>query len=149
MNGLCMLCKELITNPISIDTISKHISLWLPPELVDSFKHLNDTVEKHITSYYRVTESENPKEQLLCVHCYVKEIHQWLEKADPDRAGRFLDAFSFGYSRSSYTQEEAFEPQDTQSNTHLFGLCDECGEYADELSSATGEWLCEDCAHYG
>ncbi|MBI4021061.1 MAG: hypothetical protein HY369_02370 [Candidatus Aenigmarchaeota archaeon] len=29
-----------------------------------------------------------------------------------------------------------------------FGICDECGEYAKDVSYEDGEWVCRDCREY-
>ena len=30
-----------------------------------------------------------------------------------------------------------------------FGICDECGEYTDNIAYVGGDWVCTSCTRYG
>lgn len=147
MDELCMLCKELITNPVTIGEVGKHIELWLPDEYLEGFQRLHAVLTNQLQRYYKVNEGQE-NEQLICIHCYVKEVYQWLKSLDARVADRFIGTFSFGYRKDSFERESDFHPVEHREGGKQFGICDECGEYHESLASLSGEWVCEDCARY-
>ena len=147
MEGLCLLCKEPITNPLTLENIGNHIQIWLPERLKSEFSHLNSVLIRHIQEFYRIKNTPST-EQLVCIHCYIKEVYQWLKWKDRKIAERFLPVFSFGYKKASFSEEPAFVELVTESEESEFGICDECGEYCDNLVYSGGEWLCEECEKY-
>ena len=134
------MCREPITNPFAIESIEKHIESWLPRRLVGGFYKLNKALNTTTT-----WEEEEPPVQQICVHCYIKEVYEWVQWRDEELAKKFLSLFSFGYSTESFSNgdsglETEFEEEESQT-----GICDDCGEYCDELRSAGGKWLCNGC----
>jgi len=149
MNDLCILCKEPISTPLTIENIGKHIEMWLPQKIVEGFRKFNSKLKNHVREFYRVGDYIPVSEQLICIHCYVKETHQWLKRLDKGIAERFVSIFSFGYSRESFESSEKFRPvEEIKKGEFQFGICDECGEYNDKLEHVSGEWLCDWCSKY-
>ena len=150
MDGICMLCKEPITTPLEIGQIGKHIEMWLPGRLVEQFNQLNSGLTRHVRTFYRVSSSGTLSGRLVCMHCYVKEVYQWLKEVDTKLANQFIMVFSFGYSKESFEKDDMFCPPDESPEEEQgFGLCDECGEYGESLEYMTGEWICKDCSFHG
>ncbi|MBI4021060.1 MAG: hypothetical protein HY369_02365 [Candidatus Aenigmarchaeota archaeon] len=151
MEGTCISCQEVITNFTSINTIGEHIAMWLPAELAEEFRGFHSVLTKIFYRHYHTEDVAIEREQPICLHCYIGEVYHWLQRHDPPTAGRFLEIFSFGYTRDSFDHEtpsppepDAFARPKTQ-----FGICDECGEYAEKLVFVAGEWLCGVCERYG
>ena len=135
-----MLCKEEVTNPLQIENIGRHIELWIPDGLAKGFEKLNTAILEG------KTEGRGIEEKLICVHCYINEIYQWILERDVDVADRFLKAFSLGYSKQSFENLGPWEGLAEEEEEEMeFGVCDECGEYSEELKGSGGEWLCQDC----
>lgn len=150
MNNLCILCKEPISTPLTIENVGKHIEMWLPNSLKNGFLRIVQKLKTHIERFYRVGEYGRVNEQILCIHCFVKEVYQWLENIDKALAEKFISVFSFGYSKKSFLVSNKFHPvEDLQIRDEIqFGICDECGEYSDGLEHVSGEWLCDCCSKY-
>jgi hypothetical protein len=144
MSGICILCKEPITNPISIENMGKHIETWLPDGYARDFRRFNLALTDHIRKFY--TPPSYEQEQIICVHCYVKEVYQWLKRRSPPLAEKFISVFYFGYKKQSFNEEDRPEPvHQIQAKERDFGICDECGEYSETLNCDNGEWVCEGC----
>jgi hypothetical protein len=148
MEGLCLLCKEPITNPLSPADIGKHIEMWLPAGLKKGFLRLNSALTKQIREFCRTGSGLLP-EQLVCLHCYIKEIYHWLKWEDKEVAGRFISVFSFGYRKEGFERDLPLAGFTDSEEDLEFGICDECGEYCDSLRHSGGEWLCGECEKYG
>lgn len=150
MEGLCMLCKEPITSPLSIETVEKHVKMWMPSHLQDGFEKISSVLVSHVKDYYKVGDSTLPTEQLVCIHCYVKEVYQWIKRIDTKVGEHFLNVFSLGYKKESFeTYELRLAEEWLNEEKTDFGICDECGEYSDKLSHLSGEWVCMECEKYG
>lgn len=142
MENVCTMCNEYITTPIAPESVGKHIELWLPQKYTKDFTHFNTKLVKDSDG-----STSNYLPDLLCIHCYVKEVHQWIKNKDKRLAKTFIRLFSFGYSEESYVtdiQTDQFE--DVEQRENETGLCDECGEYSEMLVGGSGEWLCQECA---
>jgi len=147
MDGLCLLCKETITSPIAIEQLKDHVELWIPDELRHGFNQLHSSLMSQITTWTMASASAETGEQLVCIHCYVKEVYQWVKQRDLVIATQFLNVFSFGYQRASFEKDYTHHAEDTVEDSNSeFGICDECGEYTDELEQAAGEWTCKECS---
>jgi len=144
MEGTCMLCKEHITNPLSLDSLGHHIEQWLPSRLGDDFRRFHTMLKQ--MEEHGVGDSSLFSEQVICIHCYIKELYQWLMRTDGELAEKFLRIFSFGYKKGTFESSEEAPPPDFHGVESRFGICDECGEYSNDLVSDTGEWVCEECA---
>ncbi len=139
-----MLCREPITMPLGLERVSGHIQEWLPPELAEGFQKLDTALKSHMEAFIRAGELM-PEKQLVCVHCYVREVYGWMSRQDPGLAERFISAFSFGYARESFEAATEAPEREGDPAGREFGICDECGEYSEGLESVSGEWLCEGC----
>lgn len=144
MTELCLFCKEPITTPLDIQTIQEHISLWLPSNLQSAFDELHSALTSQTQEWYRLGKAD---ERLVCIHCYVKEVYEWLKGMDRPLAEQFLEVFSFGFSKESFESDDIHQVDELFGRRRTeFGICDECGEYTDELEYVAGEWMCDECA---
>ena len=145
MEELCLLCKEPITNPLTIEDIAKHVEIWLPEELSKDFLEFHSSLLSHL----HPEESPLIPGKAVCIYCYVKEVYDWLTVEDDQIGERFLDTFSFGFSKESLRKHVKMHLiKDTEEERKEFGICDECGEYTDDLVEAGGEWVCMTCETY-
>ncbi len=154
MDGIyvCQICKEPINNFVNIDRLSSDISRWLPGSLSDRFMEFNawfmgmfhcpiEIKHHHIVSHSR-------KSGNICLYCYINEVFQWLMLQDKTIARRFRRIFSFGMNTGDFREiiKSHAEPISEVVNVEdQFGVCDECGEYADELRLVNGRWICREC----
>ncbi|RLI98519.1 MAG: hypothetical protein DRO99_00470 [Candidatus Aenigmatarchaeota archaeon] len=150
---ICQICKEPINNFVCLECLAKDISTWLPPGLsdrftkfndwfLDTFKHMPHTVTRHhIVCDLRGKGS-------VCLYCYVNEVFQWLMGEDKPVARRFRKLFSFGMRKGDFKQiikSHAKPISEVEEMEKEEGICDECGEYSDELHILNGRWVCRVC----
>lgn len=146
MNALaCNLCKEPAWNFLCMECVAKDVTEFLPHELVDEFRGFHEYFYNHFDSPQLVLNGavycvncRSTKESPVCPNCYANEVQLWLDDKDSGLAVKFARMFNFGGQASIPFQEEAHTKED-------FGICDECGEYTDELAQTAGEWVCREC----
>lgn len=107
-NGSCMVCREIITNPICLECIAREIKAWLLDESenvlingVNNMMGLDKRIEMSIE-----TERENEKgvqciickehHVNLCPHCFSKKVYEMLkENASKKLLKQFLVFFNY------------------------------------------------------
>ncbi len=131
-----------------MDCVARDIRKFLPKKLTMGFQRFHENFYHHFDSPQLVLNGavycmncRSTKESPICPNCYIKEAYQWLEEKDKRLAKRFLKLFSFGGPIDFRSDSEA--PVEEE-----FGVCDECGEYTEELVMVNGEWVCKECAGY-
>jgi hypothetical protein len=150
---ICQLCKEPIQNYVSLRALGNEIESWLPTEesvmfrkfhtdFLHTFRYPDRPAQHHI-----ITNRQGP---MICIYCYVNEVFQWLSGVNGAVAKRFRRFFSFGMRKEDFREIIISHAQPvTEGSTEAasFGICDSCGEYADELAHTDGGLLCEGCCH--
>ena len=157
---VCQICKEPVTNFICPNRLATSMKDWLPSKIVDGFIRFHNVFLKHFNSEYCsfgnvrshcesknviCTESDRAR---VCAFCYITEVYEWLNHKNSAVAEQFLQIFSLGYKKVRYKFENKIVRQAiTESRTWKkdSGICDECGEYSDELNIENGEWVCKAC----
>ena len=159
---ICQMCKEPVTNFICPNRLAMSIRDWLPDKLTGKFSKFHSTLMSYFSSdrcdfrYQRShCETKNilctEKDQSrLCAFCYIAEVYEWLKNNNKSLAEQFLQVFSLGYQKVRYRLEGKIVRHPII-ETDLWktdsGICDECGEYSDELKRNNGEWICNACHH--
>jgi len=150
---MCQICKEPIHNFVCIDCLSKDISKWLPEDLSSRFGAYNDWFLEMFDYQHQDAEHHNilcnsGTTSNICIYCYVNEVYQWLCEHDKAVAKRFRDLFSFGMKKTDFREvilAHAEPISEVENMREEFGICDECGEYSDELQLLNGRWICHEC----
>ena len=151
---ICQICKEPIHNFICIDCLAEDIKDWLPQHLVSRFSRFNEMFLGYF--HYPHDHEENNHNLVcngrgkgsICLYCYVNEVFQWLLNQNKTLARRFIRVFSFGLKVSRFRDIIKAKPQpitELIETDKEFGICDECGEYSDELRHIDGRWVCKEC----
>jgi len=152
--ALCKICKEPINNFVCIDCFAKDIRKWMPTDIAGRFARFNRSFlkifqfEHHskLVKHHLVC-TENSKGS-VCLYCYLNEVFQWLMWQNKAVARRFRRLFSFGMKKEDFTEiwKAHAEPiTRTENWENEFGICDECGEYTEELRIVNGRWMCIRC----
>ena len=144
--SICQLCKEPIWNFVCTDCISAGIRDFLPSHFHRDFLSFHSSLNRHfhVTPSTTCVQCKTKKGFALCPYCYTTEVHGWLDGENRPLAERFLSIFSFGFGDEALGQFS--NPADVSIAPQEFGICDDCGEYGDELVSLDGEWICRECA---
>ena len=84
-NAECVLCEEVITNPICLDCLKQEIKEWL----VDRNPKLLDTVDAVSMAFRSYTHEGNKcvicgQGMNICSHCYTKEMVDILGEYVPE-----------------------------------------------------------------
>jgi hypothetical protein len=151
--ALCQICKEPIWNFLCIDCLESHIKRWLPVRLAHEFDKFHHTFSKHFRSMFSEPEycmhCKSHKNKPVCPYCYTNEVYHWLKVRDRNLAGRFITLFFFDFERTGFRDPVKMDnltpiTEDIDVETE-FGICDECGEYSEELHHADCGWVCKAC----
>lgn len=145
--SVCQLCSEPIWTFICADCIGNGIRNFLPSHFTKKFNTFHKDLLSHFSSMdatNKCLQCKNPSEFTVCPYCYTNEVHTWLEKKNRPLAEKFIKIFSFGLDYDPL-QKFVLEEDSTQESSDM-GICDECGEYGEELVSVDGEWVCKNCA---
>lgn len=151
---ICQICKEPIHNFVCIDCLAGDIRNWLPEHLVSGFLRFNEMFleyfhyshDHEVNNHHLVCGARGKGS--ICLYCYVNEVFQWLLSQNKMLAKRFISIFSFGLKISRFGNIIKANPQPITELTERieeFGICDECGEYSDELRRIDGKWICKEC----
>ena len=157
MEGLyiCQICKEPIWNFLCIDCLKEDISKWLPTRIAPVFKEFHSNFSSYfrsMTSHGLCMHCKSMKNKPVCPYCYTNEIYHWLKREDSDLASRFMKLFFFDFGGSGFAENVRMdnlvpitgEGEDGKDS----GICDECGEYSEELDLKEGSWVCRACMNY-
>jgi hypothetical protein len=152
---ICQICKEPIHNFVCIDSLAEEIKRWLPTDLSMSFGTFNNWFLSVFNHSYHDANHTNTHVLCnsssignICVYCYVNEVFQWLVEQNKAIGKRFRDLFSFGMKKTDFREvilAHAEPISEVENMNEEFGICDECGEYADELKMLNGRWICHEC----
>lgn len=155
MVPICQICKEPIWNFFCVDCLAKDIKGWLPPNLRDGFEKFQNQFISYFGKNLDATKSwclncKNKKEASICPFCYSNEVICWLKSQDKELFKKFKQIFPFNFEKIGHKEffrvhgfVEPVTPNTT--NKKIFGICDKCGEYAEDLNFVEGEWICESC----
>ena len=92
----CIVCREVITNPVCIECIEREIQMWLyevRPELIEELNRKTD----EINLKFGDTSCILCKDKMsVCVYCYINHIQTWLED-HPYLINEFKTLFNFNY----------------------------------------------------
>ena len=142
----CNICKEPAWNFMCMSCVGKDVREFLPQKLRKSYMGFHNSFSSHFDSAQLVLNGavycmncRSTRESPVCPNCYTSEVFAWLEEKDSRLAKKFMKMFSFG--RAPSLPAEDGEQQDEE-----YGICDECGEYTDELIPTDGEWICKECS---
>lgn len=91
----CVVCGEVITNPICIDCLEREVIGYLMPE-----NPVFLTLVKGVSEFFRNSEEERKTTCILCgsrmnvcSHCYKNEIYELLLESSIEMAEDFKEGF--------------------------------------------------------
>lgn len=151
---ICQICKEPIHNFVCIDCLAGDIKKWLPEHIVSRFLRFNEMFleyfhyphDHEVNTHHLVCNARGKSS--ICLYCYINEVFQWLNIQNKRVAMKFIKLFSFGFEKKGFRDITKANPQPITELTkegEEFGICDECGEYSDELRHIDGKWVCKEC----
>ncbi|MBI4020649.1 MAG: hypothetical protein HY369_00230 [Candidatus Aenigmarchaeota archaeon] len=132
----CNMCKEPAAAFVCMDCMAQDIQDMIPARLEKGFRKFHNSLISHFSGSGEVhcAKCGSAGEEPICPSCYTGEASRWLEDKDGRLAKRLTRVLDV-------VEEELPREEDV-------GICDECGEYTEDLVSTHGEWLCRDCAVY-
>lgn len=90
----CIVCNQVITNPVCVDCMEKEVEVWLfesKPDLINELK--DKTFEINLNS--GETDCVLCGNQMcICTYCYSEHLLSWLKKY-PELASKFRKIFDF------------------------------------------------------
>ena len=91
----CVVCEEVITNPICPDCLARQMRAWL--------SETNPELARTIDGGYVPGETTClfcSKDMGICAHCYSKDVHDQLALSDKKLAREFMARFDFQLRKS-------------------------------------------------
>lgn len=150
---VCQLCREPIWNFLCIDCLGENIKRWLPNDFGQQFVRFHQSLKSHFHTF--IASNFEPcldcnmlNETPICPHCYTHEAYHWISTINTDTAAKFSKIFFFYPFEGSEFVKSDSQPIDASGTQpkNGFGMCDNCGEYSDNLELAGNGWCCEICA---
>ena len=152
MVSVCQICKEPIWNFFCPDCLAQDIKKWLPSKLAEGFLKFHNQFSGYFHSSLDTTfnwclSCKGLKEAAICPYCYTNEVIYWLRARNQGIANKFARLFPFDFEKIGHKSIIKSESQPVASNGHKkqLGICDDCGEYSEELACINGEWICDSC----
>jgi len=153
---VCQMCKDPIWSYICPKCLAEDIKNWLPTIHSDPFKKFHATLEKFFepnldTTFIQCLHCKTSAPASICPFCYVVEVFNWLNPIDQELAKHMFKMLPLAKDwvvteHSGCVWKEGFRPLiEQEEKKEEFGVCDECGEYTDELVLINGEWVCNEC----
>jgi len=155
---VCQVCKDPIWSYICVDCLGRDIINWLPSSLAQDFSKFHDGFTKHFDSNLDVTfetcvKCNKTKEANTCPFCYIVEAFHWIKERDTQLAYTLYKMLPLANDwRITHLHgcvwKEGYRPlgEVEDRKTHL-GICDNCGEYSDELVQIDDQWVCKECGN--
>lgn len=150
--SLCQICKEPIWNFLCIDCLERHIKRWLPVKLSSDFEKFHNTFSRYFRSFLNseyCMHCKSYKDKPVCPYCYTNEVYHWLKGENRDLAFMFMNVFSFDFERSGFEEpvkmENLIPISENREIQRQSGICDECGEYSEELGRTENGLSCTGC----
>ena len=147
--NLCKLCREPIWNFICINCLEKQIHGSIPENLRESFSEFHRNLSAHFRSKtdrfipcLKCRISDAPH---ICIPCYLNEIHSWFRENRLLGKLRRNMSFDFEVLRRNLKEHSALPITEIKNHRKNSGICDECGEYSDNLILSNSEWVCREC----
>lgn len=147
--NLCKICREPISNFICIDCLKRDIGGRLPENLRDKFLDFHRNLSFHFNSRtsrfmpcLKCGLSDAPH---ICIYCYLNEVFNWFKDNGLMKRLKRNLSFDFEGIRKSLKNHSALPITETENHRETDGICDECGEYSENLIMINSEWVCEGC----
>ena len=155
--SLCQICKDPIWSFICPDCLAKDIEVWLPHPLSEQFSRFHKNFFGHFhanldAGFQHCLRCKTLSEAAICPFCYITEVSNWLKSKRSPYAKKLLKTLPSDSEwrvierDGGYVWKNGVEPLvESKSPKREYGICDECGEYSDELTFINGEWVCREC----
>ncbi len=155
---MCQICKDPVWSFICPDCLSKDIGEWLPKGLSKSFKEFHRfLVDSFSPKAYKpifvpCIKCKRKTVATICPFCYTTEVFQWLRNVNSELAKKLIGLipmsgdWKISEDGGCVWREEPRPVTETGCARTDYGICDECGEYSEELHSVNRKWVCSDCS---
>lgn len=156
--SICLLCKDPVWSYICTDCLAEGIKSWLPKTLSAGFDRFHQHISSHFrnfkadaSDFLRCVHCRTESEVTLCPFCYMSQVYYWLKTKEPVLAARLfkmlpIDKNSFVNEMDGVMWKNGVKPITmSEEQSKDFGICDDCGEYSDDLAPIDGKWICPEC----
>jgi len=153
---ICQICKDPIWSFVCIDCLADGIRDWLPQGLRSDFFEFNTDFRRFFSNntdvvFLSCLHCRDSKEASICPFCYLTEVIQWLKIKDAKKAEQLMKMIPTERDwklteTNGCVWKDGFLPitESCVERTHE-GICENCGEYSDDILFVDGRWLCRNC----
>jgi predicted amidophosphoribosyltransferase len=143
-------------NFLCVDCLSKTISHWLFSENKELLPEYQ-VFHSFLLNFFSSEEQEfclkcrRKSTTILCPYCYTNEVFWWLFTKDIQLAKKFVHLFNFDflgtgfYPHTKTRNLNSVIINEDQDNFVEIGICENCGQFSENLKKENGSWLCESC----
>jgi len=105
---VCVLCRDVITNPVCADCLEVEITTWLNEvrsDLVDEFRSISNDFKLNTFDSSKCVICGNSMS--ICAYCYTEHILSWLldKIQDTDLIREFMQFFNFDLEHQGYEKQ--------------------------------------------
>ncbi|MCK4497322.1 MAG: hypothetical protein KAU24_03945 [Candidatus Aenigmarchaeota archaeon] len=155
---VCQICKDPVWSFICPECLGKDIGGWLPKDLSANFSKFHRfLVDSFSPKTYKpifvpCIKCKRKTVATICPFCYIAEAFQWLKNENLDLAMKLVKFLPLARDweiseTGGCVWKTGFRPVTEMSCERTqFGICDDCGEYSEELVLENRKWMCRDCA---
>ncbi|MEM5883157.1 MAG: hypothetical protein QXQ77_02870 [Candidatus Aenigmatarchaeota archaeon] len=153
---ICRICFEPIINFLCTDCLGETISRWLSIEnnnLLAEYQAFHFFLKNFFSSDEQefCVKCKRKTNTILCPYCYTNEVFWWIFSKNVKLAKKFTHLFNFDFLGTGFFVHEKtrnLSPiiiNEDQENLDEIGICEACGQVAENLKKKNGTWLCESC----
>ncbi|RLJ01865.1 MAG: hypothetical protein DRP11_03780 [Candidatus Aenigmatarchaeota archaeon] len=156
MVATCRICLEPIYHFICAECLFRNIKLWLERNASYLLGEAEEAHQRLVETFSGMTGNtelcavcKKVTEIVFCPYCYIREMYLHLREFDAVRAEQLVRILNFDFEGTGYFRD--FEPNPTVlalEEKIEEGICDECGNEAEELFEFNGRFICETCLEY-
>jgi hypothetical protein len=154
---VCQICRDPVWSFICPDCLGRDIGEWLPKGLSLKFSRFHRfLVDSFSPKTYKpifvsCIRCKRKSVATICPFCYMVEVFHWLKTRNLGLAMKLVKFLPLARDweiseTNGCVLKAGFRPiTEMCCDRTQFGLCDECGEYSDELVLENGNWVCREC----
>ncbi len=148
--SVCKICKEPLWSFICSDCIAGDMRASLPAVAKEEFdkfyaQFCHSFLSPEDISFDACLHCHADRESPVCTYCFVNEMRSWLRNAfGKDMAGFIFHFENKGFS-AFFVNRRWIPITRLMCDQRLEGICENCGEYEENLACHDGKWACSDC----
>ncbi|MBC8494695.1 hypothetical protein H8D36_00915 [archaeon] len=98
----CLICEEVITNPVCTECLQKEMETWLYETRPDLMEELQNRSFELFFDRGNTNCLVCKTEMSICPYCFTDHIRSWVIEKCPELLDKFNIFFNFHYAQESW-----------------------------------------------